>query len=300
MSGVVFDIQRFSVDDGPGVRTTVFLKGCPLKCKWCHNPESQSKERCVAFYEHKCLHCGICAQLCDCHSIKEGRHLFDRTHCVQCGKCAKACPDGALELLGEEMTAEEVLAEVCKDEVFYRNSGGGVTFSGGEPFFQSEFLMELLRLSKQRGLHTCVETCGFTAPQVLRQAAPLVDLFLFDLKETDAESHLRLTGVPLAPILANLKLLHELGAPVVLRCPLIPTLNDRREHLDAIAALAGSMENVLRVDVMAYHTLGISKYRALEMDYELSEIPPMSEDEKKRLTAYIAKLAGKTDDGSGE
>lgn len=293
MSGVVFDIQRFSVDDGPGVRTTVFFKGCPLRCKWCHNPESQSKERCVAYYDHKCLHCGRCAQLCECHSVKDGKHTLDRSHCIRCGKCVLSCPNVALELLGEEMTAEQVLAEVCKDEVFYRNSGGGVTFSGGEPLMQSEFLMELLQLSKQRGLHTCIETCGFASPSVLRRVAPLVDLFLFDLKETDEESHLRLTGVPLEPILSNLKLLHELGAPVILRCPIIPTINDRQEHLDAIAAIASGMENVLSVEVMAYHTLGISKYRALDMDYDLADIPPMSEDEKKRLTAYIAQKAGK-------
>jgi pyruvate formate lyase activating enzyme len=293
MSGVVFDIQRFSVDDGPGVRTTVFFKGCPLRCKWCHNPESQSKERCVAYYEQKCLHCGACAQLCDCHSVKDGEHTLDRTRCLRCGKCVEACFNGALELLGEEMTAEQVLAEVCKDEVFYRNSGGGVTFSGGEPLMQPDFLMELLQLSKQRGLHTCIETCGFAPPSVLRRVAPLVDLFLFDLKETDAQRHLELTGAPLAPILSNLQLLQELGASVILRCPMIPTVNDRQEHLDAIAALASGMENVLSVEVMAYHTLGISKYRALDMDYDLSDLPPMSDDEKKRLTAYIAKRAGK-------
>ena len=219
MTGIVFDIQKFSIHDGPGIRTNVFLKGCPLSCLWCHNPESARFQPELFYRDDKCVGCGACVGACpaDCHAVTAEGHLFDRAACVACGACAEVCPTGALEMCGREMTVDEVMAEVLRDRPFYETSGGGMTVSGGEPFARFPFLLELLKAAKEAGLDTAVETSGFTAPAQIAEAAPYIDTFLYDYKETDPEKHRAFTGVDNAPILENLALLDTLGARVILR-----------------------------------------------------------------------------------
>lgn len=270
--GVIFDIQRFCVSDGPGIRTTVFLKGCPLGCKWCHNPESRSPKTELAFYSEKCVGCGACAAVCPsgCHGFVGG-HTIDRAKCVVCGACAEACAHSALERVGREVGVSEVIEEVLRDRAFYAHSGGGMTISGGEPLFQPEFSLELLRSAKNEDLHCCVETSGFGDGAALEEMVRLVDLFLFDVKETDPDRHRVLVGRDNETILQNLRRVDRAGGKIVLRCPIIPGCNDRAAHYDAVAALANSLPGVTGVDLMPYHPLGISKAESLGKTYPLAE-----------------------------
>lgn len=294
--GKIFDIQRFSVHDGPGIRTTVFMKGCPLRCLWCHNPESQPRERSIAYRAEKCVGCGACATVCEHHRMVDGKHVYDRENCVRCGKCTEKCNFDGLEAFGREASVDEIMKEVMRDKTFYKTSGGGVTFSGGEPFYQSEFLLEMLKAAKSEGLHVCIETCGFTASSAIEAAIPYVDLFLFDYKETGSEKHKELTGVPVEPILNNLRLIDKMGGKTVLRCPIIPNVNLSEEHLDGIAELAASLDNLVEVNVMAYHTLGNGKYTALDMHNPLPDLPAMSDAEKKECIAKISQRIEKLTD----
>jgi len=287
---LVFNIQKFSINDGPGIRTTVFLKGCMLNCLWCHNPESKSPKPQLMFHEQRCIGCGSCLKVCPngVHTMGEnGEHLIDRTKCTACGKCAEACV-GALEIVGKEMTVEEVLKEVIKDKVFYDNSGGGMTVSGGEPLMHPEFTLALFKAAKEKGLHTCMETCGCVKWDIIEAMVPYVDLFLWDVKETDSERHKEYTGVSNELILENLHKLNAAGGKIVLRCPIIPGYNDRTEHLQAIGALAEELENVQRVDVEPYHPLGKSKSEGLGKTYPLEELTFPAEEVVKAWIAVIS------------
>lgn len=261
--GFVFNVQRFCVNDGPGIRTTVFMKGCMLNCLWCHNPESKYPKPQLLLHEKKCLQCRECAEVCPhgYHEFDQGRHIILRSHCTGCGACVDAC-FGALELCGKEMTVEEIMTEVLKDQSFYRNSGGGVTLSGGDPLFRPDFTLSLLKKSKEYGLHTCIETCGHAAFEDVEALLPYTDLFLWDVKETDPALHKRYTGVSNERILENLCKINDLGAKIVLRCPIIPSYNDRDEHLKAIGRLAEELDGVSKIDVEPYHPLGTSKNKA--------------------------------------
>lgn len=300
MEGKIFDIQRFCVHDGPGIRTVVFFKGCPLKCIWCHNPESQKVSKCLAFYSHKCISCGACSAACPngCHSFVDRKHALNREGCILCGKCASACSVGAIELLGRRATVVELLSEVMRDSLFYKNSGGGLTVSGGEPLLQSEFLFELLKSAKEQGIHTCVETCGFADSETVTKIAKYTDIFLYDIKESDDDRHKELTGVPFSPILENLMLLNSLGAKIILRCPLIPNVNTREEHIANIARIASSLDNLLEINVMAYHLLGNDKYDALDMDNKMRGHAAMTVEQKEKyadlIRNYFEKNSNKT------
>ena len=285
MKGVVFDIMKFAIHDGPGIRTTVFLKGCPLSCIWCHNPESQSKAPEISYVSEKCIACGYCIQVCpnDCHKIISHEHIFDRSECVRCGLCAEKCPTQALEIIGKEMSVTEVIDEVIKDKSFYDNTGGGVTFSGGEPMFQFEFVLELLKEANKRGLHVCMETCGYSSVEHYAKTLPYVDTYLFDIKETDSGKHIEYTGIPMKTITESLELLNSHNAKIVLRCPLIPGLNVREEHFKEIGILASRLQSVMQIDVIPYKPLGLAKCERIGKDNVLHKeinFPPESDVKK--------------------
>ena len=289
MSGNILNVQRFCTHDGPGIRTTVFLKGCPLHCTWCHNPESRARHAEILYNEERCVNCLRCVTACPNgqHGAREGKHHFDRAGCVACGKCVSPLC-GALELFGKSATAEEILEEVLRDKPFYDNSGGGLTLSGGEPLYQPEFCLELLQKAKENGLHVCMETCGLTTPEILEKVAPLVDIFLFDYKETDPERHKAYTGADNSLILQNLRRLNALGKQIVLRCPIIPTLNDREEHFAGIGKLAEELSCVSEVCVEPYHAYGSSKYKRLGKEYAL---PQVQAPEDGTVTAWINAIS---------
>ncbi len=261
VSGRIFDIQRFSIHDGPGIRTTIFMKGCPLRCVWCHNSEGIDAGPLLSFLPDRCIGCGYCFRVCpnEAHQMQDGRHLLDRARCVVCGKCAEECYAGALEIVGREATVEQVMQDVLSDRPFYETSGGGMTLSGGEPLMQIDFAEALLRVAKEEKLHNAIETCGHVTFARFERVMPLTDLFLYDIKETDPGRHVEFTGVSTELIIANLRKLHEAGASVLLRLPVVPGLNDRKEHFRRVADLARKLPGLLGLEVMPYHRLGTSK-----------------------------------------
>lgn len=244
MQGYIFNIQRFCVNDGPGIRTTVFLKGCPLSCVWCHNPESQNYKPEMLFYKEKCTGCGRC----------KGVTVSDTEF---------VCYNGAKEICGKSVDSDYVISEVLKDKIFYDTSGGGMTLSGGEPLSQPAFALELLQKAKENGIHTAIETCGFVKSEIVREAAEFCDLFLFDYKETDPILHKEYTGQDNSLILDNLGLLNTLGKKAVLRCPIIPGFNDKDEHFLGIAETANQYDCIVHIEIEPYHSLGVGKYDAL-------------------------------------
>jgi pyruvate formate lyase activating enzyme len=277
----VFNIQRFSVQDGPGIRTTVFLKGCPLRCVWCSNPESQNAFPELAHSKALCLQCGRCVTACTVGALslteRDGL-LIDRRSCTNCGRCVAICTANALKLYGREMTAEEVFKEVRRDRDFYRNSGGGVTASGGEALCQPEFVTELFELCRAEYIHTCLDTCGDVAPGVWKMVLPHVDLVLLDVKHFDPVEHRRLTGRSNEVVEESLRVVSESGVRLVVRVPIVPGVNDSEDNLRGIARMVASVGGIEEVDLLAYHRLGLSKYEMLGREYGLSELLPLDHD----------------------
>ena len=261
-SGHIFDIQRFSIHDGPGIRTTVFLKGCPLRCLWCGNPKSIPLGPSLSYMPEKCLACGACAPVCPEQTLAfdaTGKVRVDRQRCTACGTCPPECDPKSLELVGREVTVGEVLEIVLRDREYYRASGGGMTLSGGEPLFQPAFTEALLRAAKVQGLHCCMETSGYALWGAVRGLVPWVDLWLFDFKETDRQLHEKFMDKPHDLILSNLRQLHDAGAKIIVRCPLIPQHNARWEHLDSIVSLARALPKIEGVEVLPYYDLWRAK-----------------------------------------
>lgn len=262
--GRVFDIQRFCLQDGPGIRTTVFLKGCPLRCAWCHNPESQRAYVELLWSPSLCIGCGRCVTAC---RNGDPRELLvsetARGSCRTCLRCGEVCPSGAIELVGRNRTVSEVLAEVLADRVYYGQTGGGMTISGGEPLSQAGFTLALAQAAHQQQVHVCVESCGWGDRQELLDLAEQVDLFLWDLKDSVTERHQRSTGVPLEPILENLRALASSGHKFVLRCPLVYGINADDAHIDFIQHLAQTLPTCQGVELLPCHSSASGKYRQL-------------------------------------
>lgn len=284
---IVTEIQRFCMHDGPGVRTTVFLKGCAMRCKWCHNPETQLMQPQILFYPNKCIGCNACVAACHfgAQISSENGHAFLRERCVCCGACTEACPTGAMELCGREYSPEEVLAVINKDRPFYGDKGG-VTLSGGEALLQKEAAAALLRACREQGISTAVETCGYFDPAVLSLVVPYTDLFLWDLKDTNDARHLQYTGVSNERILSNLRLADSMGARIRLRCILVNGVNTDAEHYRKIADIASTLSNFEGVEFLSYHAFGGSKatFLGLEDNGRTDWIPTEEQLEEAKST----------------
>lgn len=284
MNATIFNIQKFSVNDGPGIRTTVFFKGCPLACAWCHNPESIHPKPELLYYSSKCIGCGRCITACKQSAVSADGHKIsiNRSKCIRCGACTEACPTDALQMAGKEVSIDEILREIDKDAVFYQQSGGGVTFSGGEPMAQIDALETLLKASKARGLHTAVDTSGYAPWSEFERILKWTDLFLFDVKHLDEASHQSFTGVSNKVILENLRQLSRHKANLGLRLPVIPGVNDSDAHIDRIGALLSSL-NIQTVYLLPYHGIAKGKYERLGQVYALDGMKSPSHSEMERL-----------------
>lgn len=274
-TGIYFNIQRYCLHDGDGIRTTVFLKGCPLRCAWCHNPESQRVETELLFYSSKCTSCGRCLTVCSNRALSaDGALCIDRAGCTSCGKCVETCFNDANELCGKEATAEDIFKIVQRDRIFYETSGGGMTVSGGEPSYQGDFTLSLLHLAANDDISTAIETCGAGSPAFYEEATRLNTTFLYDIKAADPALHKKLTGADHAIIFQNLERLFALHARVILRLPLIPDINDSEHDIALLCNLLNTYKGHYEyAEIMPYHNLGISKEQSLGRSIALPNTP---------------------------
>jgi len=274
----VADIKRFAVHDGDGIRTTVFLKGCPLKCVWCHNPESIGFRPQLAYYKDKCITCGECVSVCPygAHTLTRDGHSFQRNLCTGCGRCENVCLGEALKLYGREMTVEQLLPLLLEDKDFYAASGGGVTLSGGECLMQPDFCAELLYALKCEGIHTAVDTCGFVSREALDKVIPYTDIFLYDIKAMDEKVHITCTGQSNRLILDNIQYINSFGKLIEVRVPYVPGFND--DQIPHIGSFLKTLENVRAVKLLPYHNYASGKYTALDMENTLPGILPGKEE----------------------
>ncbi len=309
MNGTVFNIQRFSIHDGPGIRTTVFLKGCSLHCFWCHNPEGISLKPQIQFFPERCITCGECVVACEngANLIKDNKIVFLRENCIVCGKCIDTCYAEARVLVGKTMTSEEVVQEVLKDRPFYETSQGGVTLSGGEPALQPEFSYEILSRCQAEGVHTAIETAGNVPWKDLELLMPVTNLVMMDLKHMDSAKHRAAVGVSNVRLLANARrLVAQTDKPILFRIPVIPGVNDSPEEVSAIAAFVHEMSELrtsqgqagkITLELLPFHRLAGDKYRSLEMDNRSNGLVPPSKEKMVELVAaahaYGIEVRGK-------
>ena len=286
--GIIFDIKRYSIHDGPGTRTTVHFKGCPLSCWWCHNPESQSAAPALLFRGEKCIACGSCVKACPRHavSVRNGALVTDEGLCVGCGACCDACPAEARELCGRPCTVDELMPQLAKDEIFFRE-GGGVTFSGGEPLMQPEFLIEALDACGRAGYHRAIDTSGFAGKSVILETAKRADIFLYDIKHMDPGRHKEFTGVDNAVILENLAAISEAGAKINVRVPFMPGLNSGDENIKATGSFVSRLKGVVGVNILPYHTVAKGKHDRWHMDYRLNDLLPPTDSQTHHAAGIL-------------
>jgi len=304
MKDLVFHIQRFSLHDGPGIRTTVFVKGCAMGCFWCHNPEGRHPYRELQFFPERCISCGECVRVCPTHAheLHAGEHLFHRERCRTSGLCVEVCCSGALEMNGREMSVEEVMSEVLPDRPFYTSTGGGVTISGGEPALSAGFVRAILARCKDEGIHTAIETCGYCSWNALDSLLPVTDLIMMDLKAITPGQHAQATGNTNERILANAQMLAMTGLPLVFRTPVVPGVNDTPDEILKIVAFIQDLialrerngqdaRDSISYELLTFHKLGSDKYRSLDMEYRASSLEPVHRERMQRLLA-LATEAG--------
>lgn len=289
LEGIVTNIQRFSIHDGPGIRTTVFLKGCNLRCFWCHNPETLKPKPELQIFPDRCIGCGVCFERCERggHEMVEGHRVFHRDFCVACGTCAETCYAQCLVIVGERKTVDEVVDEVLRDQPFYERSGGGVTLSGGEPLLQPEFAHEILARCKQEGLHTAIETAANMPWERLAGILPVTDLVMMDIKLIDAEQHRVCTGVSNERILENARRLGQQDVPLIVRTPVVPGVNDDKTTISAIAAFAAELPNLVYYELLPFHPMARGKYDSLDMSYQAQEL----ESPSQKVMDALAEVA---------
>jgi len=289
MKGIVTDIQRFSLNDGAGIRTTVFLKGCNMRCSWCHNPETISAHSQLMFYENKCIGCGKCFQVCPqgAHKVVDGKHVIDRDLCVNCGKCADSCYAEALVMCGKLMSTDDVMKQVRQDKAYYDASHGGVTISGGEVLCNSAFAEELADKCHEEGIEVAIETNLSIPFEKVKSLFEKVDFIMCDLKIFEDELHKKYTGISNKVVLENLKKIDMLDKPIIVRTPLIPGVTDTKENISAIAEYIKSMKNLQRYELLNFNPLGEGKYRSLDKENAFEKARPLSKDALAEMVAYL-------------
>jgi len=293
MKGIIFDIQQYAIYDGPGIRTLVFFKGCPLKCFWCQNPESQNPKPQISYFREKCTLCGICVDNCPNEALilSDNGIIRDDNLCNTCGSCVEACPDNVMELIGEEKSVKEISSIVLRDKPFYNNSGGGVTVSGGEPTYQKKFLIEMLTNLKNNGIHTAIETCGYFNPKLIDDLIPVVDLFLFDIKHIDPDLHKKYTGVSNEKILENFKTLYKkVGSKgIICRIPLIPKININHQTIQGIINFLQDIGYNGPIHLMPYNKLAKTKYEKIGRGGEYRDMGELHEEDIEEIIKIIEK-----------
>ncbi len=300
MKGLIYDIQRFAIHDGPGIRTLIYMKGCPLRCLWCSSPHTQKKSPEILYLESNCKGCLSCVEACPEKAIKlsdNEKITIDRNICNTCGQCVETCPNDALRLVGKQITVEELFQDVMKDNPFYRRSKGGVTVGGGEPTMQHEFVANFLKKCKETYIHAAIETCGYAKWESLENILDYVDLLYFDIKHMDSNIHKKITGISNEIILENARKASKLK-PLIIRIPLIPDINDSEENILKTAGFAAELgENLLWIELLPYHKFGIVTYEQLGREYELKDVEPPSEEHMKKLKALVESCGVKAQIG---